>query len=395
MAKVIVHIDLNAFFASAEVARNPSLAGKPLIIGHAGRGGIVSTCSYEARKYGVHSAQPTFQALKLCPQAIIIAPDMDYYAALSRSFFAKVREITPLVEEASIDECYADFTKALSKEKDPVAFLANLQREWKEFTGVGCSIGVATNKWLAKMASDLHKPMGLTIIHKDDIPKVIYPLPIESFWGIGKKTSPLLRNLGISTIGDFARRAKEDDPALIKTLGKFFLTAKEWSLGSGSDEIKTAPWDPKSVGVSETLMRDCRGYSEIESTLRSICLEVERRAKWERKYGKGMTLQVKDTSFKTHNKSATFEKSTQSGEFLFKKASELYKANFEDLDVRLIGVTLEKLVDPGKEDVQMSLWDYEEYEEKDKTRLLIADLNRKLGKGTLIRGSEARKGKKK
>lgn len=394
MAKIIVHIDLNAFFASAEVVRNPSLAGKPLIVGHAGRSGIVSTCSYEARKYGIHSGQPTFQAQKLCPSVIILPPDFDYYSALSRSFFALVSEVSPLIEKASIDECYADFTKPLLEVEDPVGFLRDFQKKLKEQTGIGCSIGVATNRWLAKMGSDMKKPMGLTIIHKSDIEKLIYPLPIESFWGIGKKTAPFLRSIGIATIGDFAKRAKEDDPVLQKSLGKFFLTAKAWALGEGSDEIDMEPWDPKSVGVSETLFFDACGYEQIEPTLRAICKEVASRARREKKAGKNIVLQVKDTAFQTHSKSVTIERATQDEAVIFARASELYKQHYEAMEVRLIGVTLKRLVDPRRESVQLSLFEEETFSKEDETRLLLSKLNHKLGKGSLFLGSDI-KGKQK
>ncbi|MBQ9458191.1 MAG: DNA polymerase IV [Bacilli bacterium] len=388
---IIMHIDLNAFFAAAEVLRNPSLKGKPIAIGHEGRSGIVSTCSYEARKFGVHSGQPTFQAKRLCPQLLVIEPHFSYYHMLSRSFFAMVAEVSPIIEIASVDECYVDMTKVLSKEKDPIAFCRNLQFRLQKEMGLTCSIGLAPTKWLAKMASDMKKPMGLTIIRKRDIPSVLYPLPIESFWGIGKKTAPRLREIGITTIGDFARRAKENDPLLQQLMGKFFFTASSWVQGGGSSKVETEPWDPKSCGVSTTLGHDCQGFAEIEHSLRDVCEEVSSRAKREGKQGYGMALQIKDTSFKVHSKHASFSKPSNDASLLFEEAKRLYQAHFEDYEVRLIGVTLERLVDPKKEVVQMSFWDYEQYEKMDKTKLLIEQLNRKLDEPALMRGSEAKK----
>ena len=388
---IIMHVDLNAFFATAETLRDPSLKGKPLIIGHSGRSGIVSTCSYEARKYGVHSGQPTFQATKLCPQAIIVEPHFGYYQILSNSFFALIKEITPLIEVASIDECYADMTKVLSKEKDPIGYCRNLQKRLYDEMGLPCSIGLAPTKWLAKMGSDLHKPLGLTVIRKKDIPGIIYPLPIESFWGIGKKTSPRLRELGITTIGDFARLAEANDPNLQKVMGKFFFTARTWVLGGGDNAIDTNPWDPKSVGVSTTLPRDCQGIEEIEPFLINVCNECSSRAQKERKKGYTISLQIKDTEFKTHSKRATILTSTNDAQIIFAEAKRLYQTYFEKAEVRLIGVTLEKLVDPKKEEVQLSLWNYEEYEKMDKTKLLVNDLNRKMKEPKLMLLSEVKK----
>ena len=390
---IIMHVDLNAFFAAAEVLRDPTLAGKPLIVGHAGRSGIVSTCSYEARKYGIHSGMPTFQAQKLCPSVVIVEPHFSYYHMLSNSFFSMIKEVSPLVEVASVDECYVDMTKVLSKEKDPIAFCRALQFRLKKEMGLTCSMGIAPTKWLAKMGSDLKKPMGLTIIRKKDIPQVIYPLPIESFWGIGKKTAPHLREIGILTIGDFAEKAKNNDPALVKIMGKFFATAKSWVEGGGSNHVETERADPKSVGVSTTLGHDCTGFFEIEHSLKAVAEEVSTRAKRERKEGYGVMLQVKTTDFKTHSKHASLLKSTNDADVLFAEAKRLYQAHFDDLEVRLIGITLERLVDKKKEEVQMSLWDYEEYEKMDKTKLLIEELNRKLDEPSLMRGSEAKKQK--
>ena len=391
MSRVIMHIDLNAFFATAEVLRDPSLKGKPLIVGHVGRSGIVSTCSYEARKYGVHSGQPTFQALRLCPDAIVVNPHYKEYEVLSRSFFSYVRQYSQIIEVASIDECYVDMTKALSEVKDVTAYLRKMQFDLRAETGLSCSIGIAPTKWLAKMASDMKKPMGLTFIRRRDIPAILYPLPIENFWGIGKKTTPRLRNLGILTIGDLARHIEENDPALEKELGKFYLTVKEWIAGRGSDIVEVESADPKSIGVSETLMHDCEGYDQIARTLKEVCLEVSRRAEKEGKVGRGMTLHVKDTAFRLHSKAATFEDPTRDAEAFFSKATSLYKSNYEEMEVRLIGVTLEKIGDMAHQEVQMSLWNYERYEELDKTKLLIAEFNRKLDKPSLMRLSEAKK----
>ena len=394
MAKVIMHIDLNAFFASCEVVRDPSLKGVPLLIGHTGRSGIVSTASYEARKYGCHSGQPMFQAQKLCPKAKILPVDMDYYSMMSTSFFSYLKRFTPLVEPASIDEGYADMSLALANHKDPHAYFLSLQAELKRETGLGCSIGVAPTKWLAKMASDLRKPMGLTILRRKDIPEILYPLPIESFWGIGKKTSPRLREMGILTIGDFAEKSALDDPLLQKELGKFYATAKAWVQGRGSDEVKTSEDEAKSIGAQETLARDCLSYDEVKSYFASIAEEVSKRARREGKEGKGITVNVKTTDFKLHSKAKILLEATSSSEVLLSQSKILFEELMEKLGrppIRQVGITLTKLIDPKKETVQMSLWNYEDYEKKDATKLLIESLNRKMDKPMLKRASQAEK----
>ena len=385
-----MHIDLNAFFASAEEIRDPSLKGKPILIGHEGRSGIVSTASYAARKKGCHSGQPMFQALRLCPEAKVIQPDFSYYKVLSVSFFSYLKEVSPVIEQVSIDEAYVDVTAALSTRQDPVGYLRRLQFALKERTGLSCSIGIAATKWLAKMGSDLRKPMGLTILHNRDIPKVIFPLPIESFWGIGKKTAPELRLLGINTIGDLYKRLIAEDPATYQSLGKFAYTCLDWLKGRGDDIVHTEREDPKSIGNSTTLSRDMTGFLEVRDAIKSLCDEVAERAKAARKAGSTLTLTVKDTEFKLHTRSHTFPEPTFESRVLFNEAEQLYRRYFEAMDVRLVGISLSKLVDPLKRTVQTTLWNYEQYENMNKTRSLINEINRKLKKPLLRRGSEVK-----
>ena len=394
MAKIIVHIDLNAFFATCEELRDPSLSKLPLIIGHSGRSGIVSTANYKAREYGIHSGQPTFQAQKLCPNVKIVEPDYSYYQVMSTSFFCLIKRYCPLIEVASIDECYADFTDVLKGSKDPLGYLRALQRKVKAELGLSCSMGVAPTKWLAKMASDMKKPMGLVTIRRKDIPSIIYPLPIASFWGIGKKTAPVLESKGIKTIGDLKHAFDTNNKEIIDLLGKFALTVEEWVNGKGSDTVHLEYEDPKSIGNSHTLYFDCDSLHEIENDLRHLAKEVSERAKASHKKGYGITLTVKDTAFHLHTKAVKLEESTNSEETIFSKAVDLYTEHFEGkFMIRLVGITLTRLVDPAQETVQMSLWNYDEYAEQDKTKLLISEINRKMGEDVLMRGRQVKEKK--
>ncbi len=378
MAKIIMHIDLNAFFATAEEARNPSLRGKPIIISHPGRRGVVSTANYEARKYGIRSAMPTYEALSKCPSLIIVPCDFSYYEMLSNSFFAFLRRLTPLVEPASIDEGYLDMTEILKNEKNPLLYLQKLQKEILDELDLKCSIGVAPSKFLAKMASDLKKPMGITICRRKDLPTLIYPLPISSFWGIGKKTAPKLEAIGIKTIGDFKKKCDEDDKEVEGLLGKFFFTAKEWVNGYGDDEVDPTPFDPKSIGRMETFQSDTNDYEEISYKIQELSREVAYAAKREGKKGKTVSLVVKDTSFKSHDKSFSSKTPINDFEDIYSRALSLYEHNFLGQVIRLVGVSLSSLLDPKEETVQLSFWNYPEYEEMDKTKLLINEFNRKL-----------------
>ena len=390
-SKVIVHIDLNAFFARCEEIKNPSLEGKPIAVGHEGRGGIVSTCSYAARKYGVSSAMPMFKAKKLCPRLIILPCDYHFYSAMSKSFFNFVKRYTPLVEPASVDECFADFTLPLKKEKDPVAFFKKMQEDLFNETGLKCSIGVSTTKFLAKMASDYQKPLGLTIIHKRDIETIIFPLDVGSMFGIGKKTAPRLKSIGINTIGELYHKMIDEDFDVKNILGKSFYLLKDWLEGKGSDEIEMEREDPKSIGNSETLPFDTNNSVQIKEHFLELAKEVSGRAKREDKLGYTIQIVVKDTNFKSFNKSITLDNATNEVNIIYKEACQLYDKHFPDLTVRLVGITLQNLIDPKEMAVQMSLFDYQKHEEESATKLLINELNRSLKKPLLKRASEVEK----
>ena len=381
MSKVILHIDLNAFFVRCEELKNPSLEGKPVIIGHVGRGGIVSTCSYAAREYGVKSGMPTYEALLKCKDAIVLGVDFEYYHEKSRQFFAFLKKYTTLVEPASVDECFADFSDVLKNEKQPLVFIRNMQKDLYKETGLKCSIGVAPTKFLAKMASDMKKPLGLVVIRKRDAKKMLSPLPIEDFFGIGKKTSPHLRALGINTIGDLIKRIDEEEPATKEALGKFYYVISDWINGKGDDEINTEPFDPKSVGHSTTLFSDAVSVEELERPLKELSEEVAKDAQKRGKKGKTVQLVLKDNEFKVINRSRRLPQLSNSFDDIFKTAMDLLKENYNGKPTRLIGVTLQQLQNPKETYEQLSIFDnYEQIKEENETRLLIGDLNRQMHK---------------
>lgn len=394
MAKVIVHIDLNAFFVRAEEIRNPLLENKPVAIGHLGRGGVVSTCSYEARKYGVRSAMPMNKAIKLCPNLIIIPGDYRFYVTLSHEFKNFIRQITPLVESASIDELYADFTNVVKGKKNIEAYFRKIQSDLYKKTSLKCSIGVGPTKFLAKMGSDYQKPMGLTIIRRKDIKNILYPLPIEDMYGVGKKTAPRLKHIGIKTIGDLADRLNNNDQDTFNIIGKFSEELKLWVNGYGSDEIITEYDDPKSIGNSTTLASDTNEFDIIKNTFEILSEEVSMRAKKESMIGNTIQIMVKDTEYRPHNKSITIDHTTNDAKEIFNVALKLYEKNFLDMTLRAVGVTLQNLVNIKDVSIQMTFFDYEKHEEENKTKLLINDLNRKIKGAPLKRASEVKNGHK-
>lgn len=395
MSKIILHIDLNTFFVRCEELVNPTLIGKPVIIGHSGRGGIVSTCSYEARKYGVHSGQPTFKALELCPNAIVIPGHYDLYSRKSKEFFNFVKQYSPIIEKASIDECYVDMTKQLFNLKDVVKYLEDFQNKLLQTIGLKCSIGVAPTKFLAKMASDMKKPMGITIIRRKDVRKMLDPLPISSFYGIGKKTAPRLEAIGIKTIGDLAKLVNEDNLEVKNAFGKFYYVIKDWINGYGSDEVDVEPWDPKSIGHSTTFIRDSSDFEEIKGYLRDLSKEVSDEAKQKDKIGSNVQLVLKTSDFKMINRSIKLNKPTNDFETIFNEVSILLEKNLNGQEIRLCGVTLQNLIYASDYVEQLSIFDnFDENDEKNATRDLIRELNRRMKSETFMRASDILKEKK-
>ena len=391
MSKVIVHIDLNAFFVRAEEIKDPSLEGKPVAIGKEGRAGIVSTCSYEARKYGVHSGMPVFQAKQLCPQLILLPGDYRFYRTLSHMFRRFVRNYTKIVEIASIDECFADFSEVVKDVKDVESYFRQLQLDLYRQTQLKCSIGVAPTKFLAKMGSDYQKPMGLTIIRKRDIKKILYPLSLDKLFGVGKKTLPRLQALGIKTIGELAERMDKEDKEVMSVLGKFFYTLQDWLHGKGSDEVQVEWDDPKSLGHSTTLKHDTDDFNEIKPIYEELCNEVAYEVKKEKMMGYTVNINIKEANFVNHNKSITLDRPINDAKLIYKYAIALYEKNFLGINVRLVGVTLQNLVSNKDIAVQMDL--FSSNEEEDKTKLLINDINRGHDKPIVIRASEMKKEK--
>ncbi len=379
MSKIILHIDLNAFFVRCEELLDQSLEGKPVIIGHSGRGGIVSTCSYAARKYGVKSGMPTYKALQLCKNAIMIYGHFDLYQKKSKEFINFVKRYSNIIEQASIDECYVDMTKVLQNEKNPLNFVKEMQANLLKESGLKCSIGIAPTKFLAKMGSDMKKPMGITVIRRKDVRKMLDPLPIEDFFGIGKKTSPKLREMGINTIGDLAKLINSDDQDIKRFLGKFYFGIKEWINGYGSDTVDTEPWDPKQIGHSTTLPRDAEDADEIKIYLKQMAEEVSKDAKAENKVGSSVQLILKDNEFKVINRSKRIKDKTNEFNVIYEEGLKLLAANYDGRPIRLVGITLQNLVNKDEIVEQLSIFDnYEEVKEANAVRLLIAELNRQI-----------------
>jgi len=340
----IVHVDLNEFFVQAETLRDPSLKGKPVAVGFEGRRGVISTASYEARAFGVHSGLPTSQAKKLCPSLILVPDHFSYYEELSRSFFSYLTERFPLLEKASIDECYIDMTSFLQDGKEEEQ-LFDLQMTLYRVKQLKCSIGYGPNKFLAKMGSDYKKPLGLTMMTKENLPLYLWPQPIGNMFGIGKKTAPRLEALGIKNIGDLART---QDPEVRRLLGSSFLYLQGEANGIGDDVVDTGKWDPKSLSAERTFSDDVEGIEELESMI-ALCVE-EAYAKVEA-YQKAVStieLKLRTPDFRTRTKRITLKEPTSSKAALLHAATNFFESVYHGEPLRLLGVGFSSLSDRKK-----------------------------------------------
>ncbi len=388
MARVYFHIDLNAFFANAEVLLDPSLKGKPLVVSGHTRRSVVSTASYEARKYGIHSAMPIAEAEKLCRDLIIIPGHYHWYRELSEQFMAIIRSYTGLVEQASIDECYADVTEEIMKYAKPLDLAWKIQHQVLEDTGLQCSIGVGPNMFLAKMASDMKKPMGITVLRIRDVPDKMWPLPISEMRGVGRKTVPLLEEEGIHTIGDLANVR---DPQILKPIfGKNTDEILERAHGHDSREIVTE-YDAKSMGVSETMLEDVIDYDEIRGLLRSLSRKLAERLKHSHTAGRRLTIRICYYNFRNADRAVRTEKPLYRSEDLFHEAIALFDEHWEEGEaVRLLGISVSQLISLDEASQQMDLFAEEEEHE---IRDILADLNRQLGAKGFFRASKLLKEK--
>ncbi len=376
----ILHVDMNAFYASCHQAKAPNLKGKPIMV--AGdpkkRSGIILTASYEARRYGVKTAMPNWQAQKLCPQAIFIKPDYDLYVRTSQKVMDIIRRFSPQVEVFSIDEAWLDVTGCERLFGDSVAIAHKIQNAIAEELDLLCSIGVSCNKLLAKMASDMKKPNAITVLPAEDVPKVLWPLPVDKLFGVGRRMTEHLGNMNIKTIGDLAQ-VPED--LLERAFGLNGRYLHIWA--NGIDESPVDPYamdDAKSMGHSITLPKDVTSFDEAETVLLSLSEQVGRRIRRENYMGRTITVTLRDASFSTITRSVTISY-TNSTEDIYNSAKRLLHSNWDGkTPLRLLGVSLSQLV---KEFEQISLFNNDE--KKRKLNKVMDEIKDRFGDGAIFR----------
>ena len=344
MHRSIIHLDMDAFYASVEVLDDPALRGKPVIVGGGERRGVVSASSYEARTFGVHSAMPTATAKRLCPQGVFLPVRMERYKELSESVFAVFRRFTPLVEPLGIDEAFLDVTgcERLFGSAEEVA--RKIKAAVREETGLTVSAGVAPNKFLAKIASDLKKPDGLTVVPPGGELEFLDPLPVGKLWGVGKVTEQELRRRGIRTIGEL-RRVPQG--TLTRAFGANGEHLHRLAHGIDDRPVETEH-EAKSIGHEDTYDHDLRERGAMRRELLSLSDRVSARLRRHGLKGKTMTLKVKYSDFVQVTRAATLSDPTDDGGTLYRVALDLLGNTEAGVrPVRLLGISVSKLSPAG------------------------------------------------
>jgi DNA polymerase IV len=384
-ARIIFHIDMNSFYASVEAAHHPELQGKALAI--AGkvedRRGIVVTASYEARAKGVKATMPVWQARKLCPELIIKTPNFDLYRKASHQLFDLLRGYTPLVEKVSIDEGYMDVTD-LSATYHPVKLAQEIQYRVKKELFLPSSIGISPNKFLAKMASNMKKPMGITILRKRDLAKKLWPLAIEDMHGVGKKTAEKLKAFDIHTIGDLAGF---DATRIKMELG--IQGSKLFERANGLDERVVDPEAEaisKSISQSTTLPEDIATEEEARPIFTKLALNLSNKLKGNKYIAYQIAITIRYHDWQTVSRAKTLKQAVQTQRDIIDIAMLLFNEHWDGRAVRLLGVAAHSLEDAAYATKQLDLFTYEKDAAEEPLIDAIHQLEKKFGEHIVRRG---------
>ncbi len=384
MTRLILHIDMDAFYASVEQLDNPELRGKPVIVGGTSGRGVVSAASYEARKYGIRSAMPIFQAREKCPHGIFVPVRMGRYLQMSEQVMGVLDKYSPLIEQVSVDEAYMDISGLERLYGSAAEIAREIKEEVKRKTSLTCSVGVAPNKLLAKIASEMNKPDGLTMIRPDRVDEVIRNLPIDKVPGVGKKAREKLKRLGVATLGDIRNYSEQ---RLVEEMGQFGLKLKEFSLGIDASPVIIYS-EAKSVSNEETLEKDTNDPEVLGREILAQVESVGRRLRGKKLRGCTITLKLKRSDFTQITRSITLKAPTNSTDTIYKRSLRL----LEEVDMhgkfRLVGVGVSNFSScPGGSE-QMSLFQETDQKKKswEKVEKAMDVIKNRFGRDAIKRG---------
>jgi DNA polymerase-4 len=347
----ILHVDMDAFYASVEVIKDPSLKGKPVVVGGVGNRGVVTSASYEARAFGVRSAMPAVRARRLCPHAVFLPNDFTSYLAYSKKIREVFLSITPRVEPLSLDEAFLDVSGAIRLFGPPVEIAREVKRRIAQL-GLPCTVGVAPNKFLAKLASGLGKPDGLLVVPADRVIEFLHPLPVDALWGVGEATGEVLRKLGLKTVADVAALSRR---TLERAIGDA-MGAHLHRLAHGDDDRRVHPFEAaKSVGSEETFSLDLDATEDILREILRLADRTSSRMRAKGLCGRTVTLKVRFANFKTITRSRTSDEPMDTATELYAIAKDLYQRLDPDRPrIRLLGVSVSGLIE-GPAERQLDL----------------------------------------
>lgn len=383
-AKAIIHLDMDAFYAAVEMLDKPDLKGKPVIVGGSKERGVVSSASYEARRFGIHSAQPVATAMRLCPQGIFLPVRMWRYVEISRQIFEIFRRFSPLVEPLSLDEAFVDVTGSTRLFGPPEEIARKIKERVVTEMGLTVSAGVAPTKFIAKIASDIQKPDGLTVVPEERVAEFLEPLPIEKLWGVGETTYRTLAHLGVTTIGELARMPRE---LLESRLGRHGLHL--YLLAQGVDErgVETER-RAKSIGHEETFREDILDMAMVRKVILSLATKVARRLRGQGLLGKTVTLKVKYHDFVQITRSVTLKKATDDGREIFQSCCDLLvKTEVGKRPVRLFGISLSQLEIAGEERQLALFQETRETPKRQRLNRALDAISEKFGDEAIVPGT--------
>ncbi|MFF0720926.1 DNA polymerase IV [Micromonospora sp. NPDC003816] len=348
----ILHVDMDAFFASVEVRHRPELRGRAVVVGGVGARGVVSSASYEARRYGVRSAMPTMRARALCPHAVFLPPDFSRYSAASRAVMQIFRDITPLVEPLSLDEAFLDVAGARRLFGPPAAIARRIRERVAAEQELTCSVGVASSKYVAKLGSTRAKPDGLLVVPAAQVLDFLHPLPVAALWGVGERAEQNLLRLGLRTVGDLAQAPL----GMVRTAVGAAAAGHLHELAWGRDPRRVSPEHAeKSVGAEVTFDVDVNDPTEIRRTLLALAEKVGGRLRAGGLVGRTVSLKVRMADFRTVSRSRTLDVPTDVAREMFDTAWSLYTALAPGERIRLVGVRAEGLTPADETPRQLAL----------------------------------------